>query len=236
MRRVCLVAIRAIPAMGATSGGWDFNWDRRKPVLKSPPSTPNDQGNKTAITQRRERHILLIRHGQYVYSPDVDDDAERVLTDFDRIWVSTMTRAKETADIIKDCLPECPPMEFSDMLREGCPCEPIPTPLTYSPSESELFLESARAEAGYRMIFHRPNPAQSAGGEQLPQQTYEVVVAHGNLIRFWTLRAMQLDGHAWLRFGIHNCSLTWITIFDDGKVSVRAVGDSGHLPPVDATF
>lgn len=123
--------------MGATSGGWDFNWvayagrngsirltlgqDRRKPVLKSPPSTPNDQGNKTAITQRRERHILLIRHGQYVYSPDVDDDAERVLTDvgrrqaaltgkrlanlgvqFDRIWVSTMTRAKETADIIKD--------------------------------------------------------------------------------------------------------------------------------------
>jgi broad specificity phosphatase PhoE len=46
----------------------------------------------------------------------------------------------------------------------------------------------------------------------------------------------QLPPEAWLRIGLANASLTKITIYDTGRVSVTAVGDCGHLPYAEVTF
>ncbi|KAJ3384662.1 Serine/threonine-protein phosphatase pgam5, mitochondrial [Lobulomyces angularis] len=206
---------------------WDYNWDRRH----------FENSDKKIETKRR--------HGQY---ENKVHDSERVLTEkgriqaklvgqrmkemkftFNKVWVSTMVRASETAKIIESCFSEPLPIEHSDLIREVCPADPVPPLEGYDPAESELFQETICAEAGFRQIFHRPDVKD-------PAVSYEMVVCHGNLIRYWTLRALQLDPQGWLRIGVHNCSVTWITIAEDGKVSIKTLGDFGHLPKEFQTF
>ena len=50
----------------------------------------------------------------------------------DKIVISTMTRAKETGEIIKKSLPDVP-YEYCDFLREGAPCTPEPASSTWRP-------------------------------------------------------------------------------------------------------
>lgn len=115
---------------------WDSNWDFRaekenEANLKIEKNTPK------AI-----RHILLIRHGQYVYK---NTDIERKLTEIGReqatftgkrlnelaipiddVIVSTMTRAQETANLILKQLPKGASIKRDDckMLEEGAVCMP----------------------------------------------------------------------------------------------------------------
>lgn len=65
---------------------------------------------------------------------------------------------------------------------------------------------------------------------------YELVVCHGNVIRYALLRALQLCPTAWLRFAIYNTGLSHVTIAPNGNVSVRSIGDTGHLPPNMITY
>lgn len=62
------------------------------------------------------------------------------------------------------------------------------------------------------------------------QHEFEIVVAHGNVIRFMALRALQLPPEAWLRLSTFNCSVTYIVVRPSGRVSLRTLGDVGHLP------
>jgi serine/threonine-protein phosphatase PGAM5 len=93
---------------------WDSNWDRRHTAAAS----HDDEAPMPTAT----RHLLLIRHGQYVMEGSSDD--QRVLTELGRkqaaatgqrlavlglpltrIVVSNMKRARETATIIAQSLP-----------------------------------------------------------------------------------------------------------------------------------
>jgi hypothetical protein len=95
-----------------------INCDRFK--LPFEPETPfnTNWDLRENETTSKKRHIILVRHGQYVFD---DDDKKRVLTKigteqadllgqrlakmeannkWDKVWISTMTRARETAAII----------------------------------------------------------------------------------------------------------------------------------------
>ena len=63
------------------------------------------------------------------------------------------------------------------------------------------------------------------------KDSYEVIVCHANVIRYFICRALQLPPEAWLRFSLKHASITWVTIRPDGKISVRGVGDAGHFTP-----
>lgn len=115
---------------------WDNNWDFRA-----------DKENEANLkieknTPKAIRHILLIRHGQYVYK---NTDIERKLTEIGReqatftgkrlnelaipiddVIVSTMTRAQETANLILKQLPKGASIKRDDckMLEEGAVCMP----------------------------------------------------------------------------------------------------------------
>eukprot|EP01135_Chromosphaera_perkinsii_P011713 Nk52_evm1s2475 gene=Nk52_evmTU1s2475 len=65
---------------------------------------------------------------------------------------------------------------------------------------------------------------------------YEVIVCHGNVIRYFLMRAMQLTPEAWLRMSPMNCSITEVIITSGGAVSVRGMGDTGFLPVDMITF
>ena len=90
------------------------------------------------VQRRRVRHVLLVRHGQY---KSARDDVERTLSEVGRrqaeltgmriqavvrsdpslaprVFYSTMTRAAQTAAIIRAFIPDLP-AQADDMLREG---------------------------------------------------------------------------------------------------------------------
>ncbi len=88
----------------------------------------------------------------------------------------------------------------------------------------QFFEDGARIEAAFRKYFHRADAKQT-------QDSYEILVCHANVIRYFVCRALQFPPEAWLRFSLHNCSLTWIAIRPSGRVVVYTVGDIGHIPP-----
>ncbi|XP_008334796.1 serine/threonine-protein phosphatase PGAM5, mitochondrial isoform X2 [Cynoglossus semilaevis] len=225
----------------ATSGNsWDFNWDKREPSAlrkekaSDDPTLEADNGKAKAT-----RNILLIRHSQYNLSGN--GDKERSLTSlgreqaeltgerlaalglkYDVLVHSSMTRATETAQIISKHLPGVE-LKSCDLLREGAPIEPVPLVTHWKP-EAVYHEDGARIEAAFRKYIHRADPKQK-------EDSYEIIVCHANVIRYFVCRALQFPPEGWLRMGLNNGSITWLTIRPSGRVALRTLGDSGFMPP-----
>ena len=60
---------------------------------------------------------------------------------------------------------------------------------------------------------------------------HEILVCHGNVIRYLVTKVMKVDPHSWLQISVGNCSITVIRIKADGSFKLLGVGDVGHLPP-----
>jgi serine/threonine-protein phosphatase PGAM5 len=60
---------------------------------------------------------------------------------------------------------------------------------------------------------------------------HDILVCHGNIIRYFVIKALGVDSQAWLGFSVAHCSLTIIEVRADGTFKVLAVGDAGHMPP-----
>uniref|UniRef100_A0A1A8QQ81 Serine/threonine-protein phosphatase PGAM5, mitochondrial n=1 Tax=Nothobranchius pienaari TaxID=704102 RepID=A0A1A8QQ81_9TELE len=93
--------------------------------------------------------------------------------------------------------------------------------------------DGARIEAAFRRYIHRADPKQK-------EDSYEIIVCHANVIRYFVcrfvpaeaqLRALQFPPEGWLRMGLHNGSITWLTIRPSGRVGLRTMGDAGFMPP-----
>ncbi|XP_029998606.1 serine/threonine-protein phosphatase PGAM5, mitochondrial isoform X2 [Sphaeramia orbicularis] len=230
----------------STGQAWDFNWDKRDPsaltngkkekkeTATEDPTSEQDNGKPKAT-----RNILLIRHSQYNLSGV--GDKERVLTSlgreqaeltglrlaalglkYDVLIHSSMTRATETAHIISKHLPGVELMSC-DLLREGAPIEPVP-PVTHWKPDAVYHEDGARIEAAFRRYIHRADPKQK-------EDSYEIIVCHANVIRYFVCRALQFPPEGWLRMGLNNGSITWLTIRPSGRVALRTLGDSGFMPP-----
>ncbi|KAJ8415387.1 hypothetical protein AAFF_G00423670 [Aldrovandia affinis] len=242
----------------AQSGnGWDFNWDKRDPISvlnRKKESTSDDpsaelENNKPKAT----RNILLIRHSQY--NLNGNGDKEKILTalgreqaeftgqrlaalglKYDIMVHSTMTRATETANIIStpprsgsslslsQSQQSCVEMVSCDLLREGAPIEPVPPVSHWKPDAAQYHEDGARIEAAFRRYVHR------AGAKQ-KEDSYEIIVCHANVIRYFVCRALQFPPEGWLRICLNNGSITWLTIRPNGRVALRMLGDSGFMPP-----
>jgi len=68
------------------------------------------------------------------------------------------------------------------------------------------------------------------------EHEFEVIVGHGNIIRYFFCRSLQLPPEAWLRISTFNCSITYLIIYPNGYVSCRMLGDVGHLGYDSTTF
>ncbi|KAM7311261.1 serine/threonine-protein phosphatase Pgam5, mitochondrial isoform X1 [Ixodes scapularis] len=225
---------------------WDKNWDRRDPescVKPAKNDSPEQQNRYNEALQQHKptaiRHLYLIRHGQYNLKGDSDRDL--ILTElgrkqadvtgqrlkqlnvpFSRMVFSTMARATETARIIHGHF-EHLPLEPCELIREGAPIPPEPPSGAWKPEAKVFFTDGARIEAGFRKYFYRASPSQA-------EDSHEIIVCHANVIRYWICRALQFPPEGWLRFSLTNCSISVVSILPSGRVLVRTVGDSGHLP------
>lgn len=205
---------------------WDWNWDKRQ----------HHQGEK--ITARR--HVILIRHGQF--NKDGLTEKQKYLTELGEsqasltgtklaemnlpltsIIFSNLTHATEaTARIISERLPKVP--VFNDEMIHDCiPCEADP-PGSKSYPEQVYFTDGARIEAAFRKYFHRADASQK-------EDSYEVIICHSNVIRYFVCRALQFPPKAYLRLSMKHGSMTWLTIYPDGNTRIKCLGEAGHLEP-----
>jgi serine/threonine-protein phosphatase PGAM5 len=183
------------------------------------------------------RTIILIRHGVYDENDPRDAEIGKALLPegreqarntgarlagwpggIDVLRTSTMTRARETAEIIAHALPGITPVPDRN-LRE---CEP-----PGNSGRSMAGIEPGDADScaarldGDLARYFRPSP---------DRDSTEVLVCHGNVIRWLTCRALGADPKLWLAMSPANCSLTVIQVRANGTFKITAMGDRGHLP------
>lgn len=181
------------------------------------------------------RTVYLIRHGAYVADRNADPQAGPGLTplgiaqarlvaarlsgsgvSFDSITSSTMQRARDTAAVMHETLSSVP-FTQSALLRE---C----TPPMHEPAEGEAARERAACAKQLDQAFTElVTPAKGA-------KRNDILVAHGNVIRYLTMKALKVDSPVWAAMSVAHASLTVIEVRPDGSARVLAVGDSGHIP------
>ena len=182
--------------------------------------------------------LVLVRHGNYVADPAADErlgpqlspigvaqahlaaNALAALPRFDGLYASPVQRASDTAAVIG--MDDFPDRSF-EVVDDLAECTP-PTPLggiAKTEKRADLAACKAQLDRVYARFFTAP------GG----QGRSDLLVCHGNVIRYLVTRALGVDTGAWLAMSIGNASITTIRIDAQGRAHVIAVGDVGHIPP-----
>jgi serine/threonine-protein phosphatase PGAM5 len=190
------------------------------------------------------RSIYLIRHGEY--APQDDDIADTLnnLTplgiaqarlvsnrlksmkiNFNSLISSTMSRALQTAMVINGDFPEFE-LQKEDLIRE---C----TPPTWRKDVMSGVDTSHREECvkNLERAFQKYFIPSSDNKDR-----NDIIVCHGNVIRYFVTKVLRVDTMAWLQMSITNCSLTIVRIFPDGTMKLDAFSDYGHIPENMRTF
>lgn len=137
------------------------------------------------------------------------------------LYCSTLPRAAETADIIAAAFAGIP-TECDQTLWECIPSVPAEFAEHFQNiSVEDITLGRARAAQVYDHYF-RPAHADDR---------QELIVAHGNLIRYLVCRALHVTVDAWLSMYTNHCGVTQFLVREDGSVRLVSYNDVGHLPP-----
>jgi serine/threonine-protein phosphatase PGAM5 len=194
--------------------------------------------------QKGIRTIYLIRHGEYDQTDTTDSDIGKKLTplgiaqarllsarlkempvEFTSLTSSTMTRARETAMVINEDFPELK-LEQSTLIRE---CTP-PTwrkDIIADETESDLKMCVENLEKAFEEIFVASSDSKDRN---------DIIVCHGNVIRYFVTKVLSVDTMSWLQMSITNCSLTIVRVMPDGKMKLDTFSDYGHIPENMRTF
>ena len=245
--------------VSAFAAPWDWDWDGAAPRgplahLKvsnrgperhllfvrhgqyelTPANQANDEEQRLTQLGRRQaartgaRLALLHAHAKAEGEPGIG-----------KISCSSMMRARETASIIADELgiPAPDAKAWDPDLAEGVPCVPDPGKRTNPIAEDGPRMRRAFARYLYRGRYPPP-PLDAVPGRprNLPGHEYEVVVCHGNVIRYLVCLALQLPPEAWMRMEMAHCSVVALTVNPNGAVAMRAFADTGHMPFAEITY
>jgi serine/threonine-protein phosphatase PGAM5 len=198
---------------------------------------PSSQGLATS-TAPAMREVILVRHGHYVADPAVDETigpglspmgvaqarlvAARLGSELrrpDGLHVSPMQRARDTAASIGHAFPG----QSFDVVADMAECTPPTRRDEIMANETPE--SSAACKAQLDRLFDRFFAKNAETGHT------EVLVCHGNVIRYLVTRALGVDTAAWLEMSVGHASVTRIRIEADGRYKIIAVGDIGHIPP-----
>ena len=190
-------------------------------------------------TDRGTKTIYLIRHGEYDQTDTTDSEIGKKLTplgiaqarlisarlrgmpvEFTSLTSSTMTRARETAVVINQGFPELK-LQQSTLIRE---CTP--------PTWRKDVMEDTDS---LELLYCVRNLEQAFAEYFAPSLDWkdrnDIIVCHGNVIRYFVTKVIKADPMSWLQMSIGNCSLTIIRILPDGSMKLVTYSDTGHIPP-----
>ena len=181
--------------------------------------------------------VYLVRHG--IYDRDTSATDDRVSNGlnslgheqarlagarlaslgvkFDRLISSELLRAKQTADDMGVLLKMTP---TRDALLNECTSTSVNAAIMASEKPADLAAcDSVRAVAWQRYFVPSPD-----------RDTYDVLVCHGNVIRWTLMRAVGGDTKHWSDHDAGNCSLSIIAVRPDGSIRLVMYSDVGHIP------
>jgi len=181
------------------------------------------------------RTLYLVRHGYYdLTSPHKlggsltsigVEQAQLTAQRFSSLPItaihcSTLPRAAETADIIAQELTDTP-LHRSRGLQERVPCIP-PAWTEYFKGYSPKIIarDKKQAEKAFEKYFKR---AQG-------KDKHEILVGHGNLIRYFICRVLQVQPEGWGNMDMCNCGVSEVLIRPDGQMVLVSHNDVSHLP------
>jgi serine/threonine-protein phosphatase PGAM5 len=190
------------------------------------------------------RTIYLIRHGHYDEADERDEYIGKELTplgisqarlvaarlkampvNFNSLISSTMTRAKQTALVINQEFPELE-LKQNSLISECTP--PTWREDVMAKTDSAEFSECVEnIEKAFQEYFI-PSPDEN--------DRNDIIVCHGNVIRYFVTKVLKVDPLSWLQMSITNCSLTIVRITPDGSMRLDAFSDYGHIPENLRTF
>lgn len=185
--------------------------------------------------------IILVRHGQYHSASSKGLEKLTVLgkrqaklaakrlkeNKRNRIIHSTMPRAVETAAIIKKELRYRGTFQSCDLLRECVPGFPKALRKKYGHTDAKkLANHKKQAEGAFRKHFKSPR-----------RNSVEVLVCHGNVIRYLICRSLKIDTINWRLMDIQQCGISIVEVRSkDPKRVLISHNDVGHIPKRDRTF
>lgn len=189
--------------------------------------SPSNQGT---------RYVYLIRHGMYDRVDSLDDRTANGLNALGheqarllgarlaslpvkpRLLVSSdYTRARETADDLAAILGRA--AERDSLIRECGPPSVRDSAATEAERSEQASCERTLEAAWAKYV--RPSPDADA---------HDLLVCHGNVIRWFVTRAVGADTKRWITMTIGNASLTIIAVRPDGSTRLVMFSDVGHLP------
>ena len=190
------------------------------------------------------RTIYLIRHGEYNIDDERDAFVGKELTPlgvaqarllstrlksmsvkFNSLISSTMTRAIQTAMVINQEFPELGFIQ--DSLIYECTPPTWREDVMADESESELINCKENIEQAFKKYFV-PSPDEN--------DRHDLIVCHGNVIRYLVAKVLNVDTMSWLQMSITNCSLTIVRINPDGRMKLDTFSDYGHIHENMRTF
>jgi len=163
----------------------------------------------------------------------------------DVIYTSSLRRTMETARIIA--------LEFSDIPIRPSPLlwECIPAMPEYAlkwhrdhPNLDEGLVKVPKNMEQWVGLWSSDTPLKEIedGFEQAKaawekyfvpargKDRNDILVCHGNLMRYFVLRALMAPPEIWCNMDIYNCGITEILVQADGQAMLLSHNDSGHLP------
>lgn len=182
------------------------------------------------------RYLYLVRHGQF--DPNEKTNPSGSLTALGKrqaravarafknipvsaIHVSTLTRAIQTAEPLVKTFPEAK-VSYTHRLLECIP------PLV--PELRETFFRNVSEDDLRRHYWHAERAFSFYVRRTTGADKHEVLIGHGNLIRYLVCRAIDVDATAWAAMTSFNCGITRILIESNGLCSLVSYNELGHLP------
>jgi broad specificity phosphatase PhoE len=200
-------------------------------------------GTEKALPPQGIRFVYLIRHGHYDRVDSLDDRIANGLSERGhaqarllgkrlaavsvkptRFVCSDLLRAIETADEIEGFLRMG--KATRDTLLAECTSPSSRPGMNEEHDSAELAACQANMEAAWAKYF-TPSPQADE---------HDILVCHGNVIRWFVNRAISNDTRHWTSLDIANASLTVIAVRPDGGTRLVLYSDVGHLPVAEQTW
>jgi serine/threonine-protein phosphatase PGAM5 len=191
-----------------------------------------------------KRYLYLIRHGQYTVTPELPHGKltplgmkQAELTGQHLLDVpvravhsSTMSRAHQTARIIADNFYGIQ-VQTSDLLRECVPSIPqrLEAQLTeyarFAPDFNlgDVIMHQMQADDAYDQYFQ---PVEN----HLAGDSHELLVCHGNILRYLVCRVLGASPDAWANLYILHCGISIVRVDEDALRTLMSHNSTDHIP------
>jgi len=190
-----------------------------------------------ALAGQGVHYVYMVRHGNYDRDTSATDDrvanglsplgheqakliGARLATlpvKISHLVSSEFRRAAETADEMGRALKLAPSRDGA--LNECYPSSNDAPSAAREKPEGIIACDSSRAVQWQRYFVPTPD-----------RDTYDVLVCHGNIIRWTLMRTVGSDTKNWRNLDAANCGLTIIAVRPDGTARLVAYSDVGHIP------